>query len=341
MKPLVPHFATMPSVISAWARCHQVDIKAPGLRGNKSSLLAHDLRLGAQVHKLSEEVFGGLISAEDLVERHTHVPLYASFLSPIQALDWQDHLVSGARGRDTMAVSLRRLSTIEADTQRRCPSCMNEDRARYGCAHWRLFHQWPVARHCAVHGDLLETRCACCRTPFARTHEASLADDACPNCGSMDGTGDVYVAPAGYRTLLPLLYRALTGGAAELSPVRRRHRFLDQHPNRWATQRPDSGSCGIVERACADWGVDSITQLGAVLGVNWIWFNEAERSSYLNRCPPIVIAALLARTESHGPAFKTPPVWPIGCKGSVLFKDRRFVYVDLHSTVGSQHQEHS
>jgi hypothetical protein len=221
MIPLVPAFATMRSVLSAWARCHQFDPRqAVRLRG-KNNVFDQDCELGEAIHKLDTLVFRGHLEREQLIKHHTHVPLCSAFLSVAQELQWDDYLLRAPQRRDVVAAALRKNNVFEAPTLRRCLSCMGEDVIRYGCAHWRLFHQWPLARHCVVHGDVLESRCTHCHTPFVRRREPQLADDPCPTCGSKHGEGDGHNASPGYRATLALMYRGLRGLTLELRPMAR------------------------------------------------------------------------------------------------------------------------
>lgn len=294
MIPTVPKFATVHSVISAWARCDRVDVKASPLRGNRASVLAHDFSLGAQVVKLETEVFKGRLTASQLIDEHTHVPLYAGLMSPLAALGWREHLQSVPAHRDTWAQGIRRLSSVEAPTLRRCPICIAQDRARYGCAHWRVFHQWPVARHCAVHGVPLETYCARCQMPFIRRHEPSLADDPCPVCGFDRGAADPTESPAGYWPLLRDMYGLLTGSAEPVSELARASALWRVEPGQVGSKRIAAGLRAAVDRLLEQWSVTSLEQLAAMLGVNWIWFNEAERSGHMKELPPLISLALVS-----------------------------------------------
>jgi hypothetical protein len=283
----------MHSLISAWARCSRVEVKAARLLGNQASLLSYDFSLGAQAAKLESEVFHGSITAAQIVDRHTHVPLYASLKALPQARSWRAHLLSMPDHRDTWAVGIRRLGTVEAPTLRRCPQCVAEDRIRYGCAHWRVFHQWPVAQHCAKHGVRLETSCARCRAPFTRVNEPRLADDPCLVCGGGSGMSQPFDPPEGYWPMLRRMYDLLDDSGSV-------NEWLTQYKcsalvNPFAINAPRRSSPlrAAVDRMLRQWHVESIEQLAIILGVNWIWFNEAERSSHMKGLPPLIGLALM------------------------------------------------
>jgi hypothetical protein len=307
MTPLVPKYATMHSVISAWARCADVNIKSPQNRGNRASLLSYDYTLGAHARRLSDRVFRGAISADDIVDLHSHVPMYASFMTALQALGWRDRLVGEAPGRDTIAMSIRRSSTVEASNLRKCPTCVTEDRAHYGCAHWRLFHQWPVARHCVVHGDDLVACCVVCKTPYVQGHEPALADDPCRTCGSeITFAADRYSAPAGYLVwpnalrgapidarlaiderseaaadVARLVLSYLTEQVASTGVAKIRLRF----PARQAVVREVAAEVGFAKSSDGGEELQKLTMNGIVTSSNWIDYREALLSASNVRLP--------------------------------------------------------
>jgi hypothetical protein len=270
-----------------------VDVKSARLRGNQASLLSHDLSLGARAAKLETEVFHGAITAAQIVDRHTHVPLYASLMDLTQARSWRAHLLSTPEHRDTWAVGIRRLGTVEAPTLRRCLQCVAEDQIRYGCAHWRVFHQWPVAQHCATHRVPLETCCARCRAPFTRVKDPRLADDPCPECGGASGMSQPFDPPEGYWPMLRRMYDLLadSGSANEWLAQNKGSAAVD--PIAIKVPRRSSRLRAAVDRMLGQWRVESIEQLATILGVNWIWFNESERSSHMRGLPPLIGLGLM------------------------------------------------
>lgn len=294
MMPLVPKYATMHSVLSVWARCGQVNIKTPQHRGNRASLLAFDYTLGAHARRLSERVFKGAISSNDIVDFHSHVPMYASFMTALQAFGWRDRLTGGAPGRDTIAMGIRRMGVVEAETLRKCPTCVREDQVRFGCGHWRLFHQWPAALHCAVHGDELVTHCASCKSPVVRGNEPLLADDPCMICGCDEWAAAHRDPATGHWPLMQLMYRALKGQAPELSALVRAHPLLRAPSLTWenlGAGRPDGSH---LRHLFAAWDVESPAQLGSVLGMNWNWSADSSSAPSIATSPFMFQAAVVA-----------------------------------------------
>ena len=112
MTPFAPKFTTIHSLLSGWARCQRVDIKAKDLRGNQASVLSHDLSLGSQVKVLVRSVFDGFYTPERLIDEHTQVPLYASVMHESQALAWRERLIAGCKPRDTTERGIRGLGLV-------------------------------------------------------------------------------------------------------------------------------------------------------------------------------------------------------------------------------------
>jgi hypothetical protein len=56
----------------------------------------------------------------------------------------------------------------------------------------------------------------------------------------------------------------------------------------------------------AQWGAESLDQLAMMLGVNWIWFNEAERADHMRRMPPLMSLALMLCGEEQD---RTEAAW--------------------------------
>lgn len=287
MVPTTPKHATLHSVISAWARCGRIDVKSSALRGNRASLLSYDFELAGQLALLEGQAFGGRLSAAEIIDWHTHVPLFAGLLPQQESMRWRTLLLSTCALRDVQAQAIRRLSSVEATTLRRCPICVGEDRKKYGCAHWRLYHQWPVARHCVKHGVLLETRCGGCGAPFQRGKDPKLADDPCPYCGTEHGAATQAECPPGYWPMLHAMHGLLVGrGLPEGVSM------LDLTPLDLTARQRSRQQRAVVERLLSQWNARSLEHIAALLGVNWIWFNETERAAHIKRLPLLVSLAI-------------------------------------------------
>lgn len=263
MIPVVPKFATLRSVLSVWALAGEL----PGFLEDVSSAIGRksdgEHELGRAAVRLSRDVFRHWYTPRELVEHHTHVPLFASLMSPLQARGWTDRLVSKTGGRDSNANQIRRTQQVQALTLRRCPTCVREDQASYGCAHWRLFHQWPVARHCALHGDLLETTCARCHAPIARLRVPQLADDRCRVCGGNDWMAQPCAEVPAYWSTLRAMYSGLvTGPSTGSSPAP----IVADAIRRSCVYRDGYDPSDECKRIFDAWRVASLDELARILG---------------------------------------------------------------------------
>jgi hypothetical protein len=181
---------------------------------------------GWSAKRLSDEFFLSAIAADSLLDRHSHLPLFCAVLPAKHAATIREGQRSGTELAYCTLNQFAQRDLLESDGLRRCPVCVHEDMHRYGVAHWRLFHQWPFARHCAEHRTPLEERCKQCNAsqpplPLLR----QMASDPCAFCGSrcngftrLIEQKPVQGETQSYWSLLDLSYRALKGEAPELRP---------------------------------------------------------------------------------------------------------------------------
>lgn len=292
MKPQVPRFATVHSLLSAWARCQQIDVRRYRASGNRGTLLDRDFSLGQGARWLADRVLDGWLSPSVIVDHHSHVPLFSRLVLAPEAMAWRNRLIAGRCARDPSAGAIRKLNQVESATLRRCPTCVALDQRRYGHAHWRLHHQWPVARHCAEHGDALETCCSRCKSPFTRHGAPHLADDPCDLCGGTQGEAKAWVAPPGYWPLIREMFRLLQAGPCESEAAQVTPPVAGWTPRGIGAMIERRGLPEPVHQALSAWGVDSLPKLANQLGENWVWFNSHETSAHRHRWPPLVSLAI-------------------------------------------------
>jgi hypothetical protein len=311
MVPLVPNFATTYSLLSNWARCQCIDVRSFRARGNQGTLLDIDFSLGHRARWLADTVLQSWISPAKIVDHHTHVPLFCSMLTLPGAIAWREQLLVGGAIRGKFAQGIRRFTQVESESLRRCPTCMAIDQSKLGCAHWRLFHQWPIARHCVLHGDLLESSCVNCHTPFMRSSTPRLADDPCPHCGCSEGLSKPWTPPPGYWPLLREMYRLLSRDDPFDSMEERQAPVLTRWSPRSLVSSFDRKGIPLPVLQTLDaWGVDSLPKLASELGEHWIWFDQPEKSAHIRQWPPLVTLAMsLAEhsTAANAPYFQLPP----------------------------------
>lgn len=99
---------------------------------------------------------GHLYSVDELIYRHTHYPFYAPFLPRDRALLVRDTMRSGGDNRvaERIGISADRLKMPMH--LRFCPSCVRQDKARFGETYWHRIHQIPGVKVCPHHATFLE-----------------------------------------------------------------------------------------------------------------------------------------------------------------------------------------
>jgi hypothetical protein len=99
---------------------------------------------------------GHLYSVDELIHRHTHYPFYAPFLPRDRALLVRDTMRSGGNNRvaERIGISADRLKM--PTHLRFCPSCAQQDKARFGETYWHRIHQVPGVEVCPHHATFLE-----------------------------------------------------------------------------------------------------------------------------------------------------------------------------------------
>jgi hypothetical protein len=95
------------------------------------------------------------LSADDIVERHTMLPFYGSFLAPDVYENCRRGFLGGGKAIPTGKLGLNNSNIKEAKRLRFCSSCAAEDLDRLGETYWRRTHQMTGALVCTVHGEVL------------------------------------------------------------------------------------------------------------------------------------------------------------------------------------------
>jgi hypothetical protein len=90
-------------------------------------------------------------TADYLIDNHTLLPFYGSFLPPERLR----HLRQDMRGRNGPAIHMRAglmaSHVSPPERLRLCPRCVEEDRREVGECYWHLVHQVPGVEVCPVH----------------------------------------------------------------------------------------------------------------------------------------------------------------------------------------------
>ena len=286
MHPLIPRFATVRSVLSAWVLTSQHTSflqDTSRLIGGKSD---GDHTLGQFAEQLARDVFRGAYPVDSILAEHTNFGLFTSFLSPVTRQTWRREVASGTRHGLALVAAAKRQHEFEAPTLRFCPSCMEQDVKDFGMGHWRVFHQWPIARHCVVHGDRLHTHCKECGSPIERHNREQIVGGPCGVCGSRAFTSSDHQVSRGYWPLLRLLYRTLAG---ETAWAQGKGLTLDLAMHFLERQGRD-----LLQQTLNDWEVDSVDELGTVLGFAASPQRHAVGGNPIEGIPWLQVAAMVA-----------------------------------------------
>lgn len=113
----------------------------------------------------------------EIIERHTMLPLYASFLRPTKV----QRAAENMRGNGHAEFSLG-LAPMEdyPSFLKVCPECIEEDLARHGWELWRIAHQAPGSLLCNEHGCALEVTTASARVGTQIAHFVTAGEASRP-----------------------------------------------------------------------------------------------------------------------------------------------------------------
>lgn len=140
------------------------------LVGNKRSLGSP--LFPRQINLLVERLQLSLTSRE-IIEGHTMLPLYASFLRPTKVQRAEKNM----RGNGHAEFSLGLAPMEDYPTFLKvCPECIEEDLARHGWQLWRSAHQAPGSLLCSVHGCALKITTASARVGTQIAHFVSAEE---------------------------------------------------------------------------------------------------------------------------------------------------------------------
>ncbi|WP_256807413.1 TnsD family Tn7-like transposition protein [Bradyrhizobium sp. Bra64] len=91
----------------------------------------------------------------EIIEQHTLLPYYGSFLAPQQYLKCVEDFTAGSTSRGNTLIGSRSGSVSQIKRLRFCRTCASEDFARFGETYWRRSHQVGGMFVCTRHGDIL------------------------------------------------------------------------------------------------------------------------------------------------------------------------------------------
>jgi len=94
-------------------------------------------------------------SATELIEQHTLLPYYGSFLAPKQYLECVEEFSFGKVRRATNLLGSKVSSVTENEKLKFCKSCAAIDMDTLGETYWRRSHQISGFYVCTLHGEIL------------------------------------------------------------------------------------------------------------------------------------------------------------------------------------------
>ena len=258
---LFPRHCTLRSIISATVRGGIFESAAQAV-DHLGRDVPLDGYLGECAHQVGLRFFQSDEAGRILLRHHSHIGLFGNLLADDDEDDLRDGLIDGDSNAIARARALRAQGPLESDTLRRCPQCVDDDLANYGLAHWRLYHQWPIAQHCVIHGCELQDRCAHCGSQIWRGASLALPHDSCERWGRAEfvGTGSAQVPI--YEQTLRRLHSMLVGCVPSMRPERRAATAL--HAKRALYGHMHLG--GLIGFACAQWNCASVAELAQKFG---------------------------------------------------------------------------
>lgn len=113
----------------------------------------------------------------DLVTNHTMYNYYTAFQSDVMKSRAFNYITNGGKpGAIHMFLGIAASTIKNWHYLRFCPSCVQEDRERYGEAYWHMSHQLPKVFYCHLHQELLHDSTIEFRNPHK--HEFISAEKA-------------------------------------------------------------------------------------------------------------------------------------------------------------------
>ena len=115
---------------------------------------------GQRVKFASTAVFGGSLSPEEVLIRHTLFGIYSRALPKHVADSWAMDLVDGRQIRGRLPGQVQRSGTSKrlhfaTTALRSCRTCVTQEMDEVGYASWHILHMLPPVHHCPKHGDAL------------------------------------------------------------------------------------------------------------------------------------------------------------------------------------------
>lgn len=221
MIPASPAGATIDSLLLAMSRLSASTSLSGAMRKYYGSRHPHANPLARHAAKLSVNAFEGLLSAEQLVLRHSAWPIYSCLVSRPSAQAWFQRTRDGASPVSVPELFCPVKLELSASRWRSCPRCVELHLQEYGTGHWMVIHQLPGIRTCPTHCELLDVACGACGAPLGGAGIDRLPGEPCTRCGTRINDRTRFDGSAGEQQLARLYAKLLDGRAMELDSVNR------------------------------------------------------------------------------------------------------------------------
>lgn len=216
-------------------------------------------RFGLLAEAFAKNALDGAVTGEELIERHTALPILGCLLTRESRALWKAAQLAGDTNAWMHYFPPNTSGELFSETPRMCPSCVEEDVSRFGVPYWRVQHQLSWVARCHEHALDLHDRCAECGSPFPHALKLRTPGASCPSCQSTTTRALQGVAPSpGRSSLEELLARASRSQAPELAPEVRAHLLRDAFAGKDAE--------AISRRFLAFWKAKGMSGLERALG---------------------------------------------------------------------------
>lgn len=91
------------------------------------------------------------ISQNELIQRHSILPLFQSFVEPSRVNDVQNRMINSDKSHVMTSVGINASSIKWPRYYRYCPECLAEDQVNLAYSYWRRLHQLPGVMVCPKH----------------------------------------------------------------------------------------------------------------------------------------------------------------------------------------------
>ncbi len=217
---------------------------------------------GAGASHAAKIYFSDTLSPDQVLQKHTLFGYYSLGLSERKVTEWATKLKSAsAKNPARYTGALGPFSGING--LRWCEECARVDRDDMGFAAWRVIHQLPFVRACAVHRSPLYVSCKDCQSSLDTGKQYRLPGEHCGSCRSLRFTAFAKVENPAYSALISRCEEAVSMQSDEFRPqswLSRVTSFVAAHRSLEVAEKI------VTSQIRTKWGVQSLDAIGELLG---------------------------------------------------------------------------